>query len=79
MDLKNLRNSYGNFSLKEIYSDSTLLLTVLNQGVCILKKKKFRKKNWGVECLKVSLKYKYLKWWLGGLSVTVPLLLKNLF
>lgn len=60
MDLKTLRNSYGNFSLKEVYSDSTLLLTVLNQGVCILKKK-IRKKNRGVECLEVSFKYKYLK------------------
>ena len=35
MDPKNLRKSHGTFSLKEIYSDSILLLTTLNQGVYI--------------------------------------------
>lgn len=35
MDPKNLRNSDGKLSLKEIYSDSTLSLTVINQGVCV--------------------------------------------
>lgn len=63
MDPKNLRNSDGKLSLKEIYSDSTLSLTVINQGVCVCV---FLKENWSFKWLKVSLKYNYLKCLSGG-------------